>query len=189
MMKSEMKQRKSNLKHCFLQNIDIRRSALSKNQAILCAGKQYFRCAIGKNGMSAFKREGDGKTPIAKMRIISGFQKPTRRIRPACSVVIKIMGLKDGWCDEANDRNYNRPVKLPYPASCETMLRKDCLYNIGFILDYNIRPRQKNRGSAIFFHLARENYSGTQGCIALSQRDMLRLLPFLSTKTRLNVVG
>lgn len=187
-MKNVMKRRKCNLKHRFLHNVDVRRSPMGKNRAILRAGRFSFQCAIGKNGMTALKRESDGKTPIAKMRIIKGYQKPTRRIMPLCLVPIKKVGKTDGWCDAVNDRNYNRPVKLPYPASCETMLRQDCLYNIGFILDYNLRPRRQNCGSAIFFHLAKPNYCGTQGCIALSERDMLRLLPFLSTKTRLNIL-
>lgn len=183
-----MKQQKSNLKHRFLDNIYVYRSPMGKDKAILWAGKYRFFCAIGKNGITALKREGDGKTPIAKMRIIYGFQKPTRRIRARCRVPIKIIKADDGWCDAPDDRNYNRPVKLPYCASSETMQRQDELYNIGFVLDYNICPRRRNGGSAIFFHVAKPNYKGTQGCIAISERDMMRVLPLLSTRTLIHIL-
>ena len=91
------------------------------------------------------------------------------------------------WCDDSGDRNYNRPVRLPYGRSREGMWRDDRLYDIG-LLDYNIRPRVEGRGSAIFFHLAREDLSPTAGCVALKRADMRRLLPRLSRRAVM-VVG
>ncbi len=88
----------------------------------------------------------------------------------------------DGWCEVSNDRNYNRKVRIPYGASHETMWRKDDLYDVCIVMDWNIRPRRRAKGSAIFFHLARPGYTPTEGCIALSRADMDRLLPYLSDR-------
>lgn len=82
----------------------------------------------------------------------------------------------DGWCDAPADRNYNRPVRLPYAASTERMWRSDHLYDLVIILDYNIWPRQRGRGSAIFLHIAREGFQPTEGCIALRSQDLEKLL-------------
>lgn len=82
----------------------------------------------------------------------------------------------DGWCDAPADRNYNRPVRLPYSASTERMWRSDHLYDLVIILDYNIWPRQRGRGSAIFLHIARDGFQPTEGCIALRRQDLGKLL-------------
>ena len=93
-----------------------------------------------------------------------------------------------GWCEVPDDRNYNRPVRLPYPVSHEYMQRPDRLYDACLVLDWNIRPRRRGRGSAIFFHLARPDFTPTQGCVAVSARTMARLLPLLSDRTVVRVV-
>ena len=93
-----------------------------------------------------------------------------------------------GWCEVPDDRNYNRPVKIPYGASHERMKRDDRLYDACIVLDWNIRPRRRGRGSAIFFHLARPGFTPTQGCVAVTAKVMARLLPHLSSRTVMKVV-
>ena len=93
----------------------------------------------------------------------------------------------DGWCDEPADRNYNRPVRLPYSASAETMLRNDEAYDVAIVLDWNIRRRARGRGSAVFLHIAPPGHPPTEGCVAISPRDMARLPPHLSVKTVLRI--
>jgi L,D-peptidoglycan transpeptidase YkuD (ErfK/YbiS/YcfS/YnhG family) len=88
---------------------------------------------------------------------------------------VRAIGRSDGWCDAPGDRNYNRPVRQPYPASAEPLWRGDELYDLVVVLDYNLRPRVRGRGSAIFMHVARPGYRPTEGCIAL-RRDHLQLL-------------
>jgi L,D-peptidoglycan transpeptidase YkuD (ErfK/YbiS/YcfS/YnhG family) len=90
-----------------------------------------------------------------------------------------------GWCDAPCDRNYNRPVGLPYRASAERMWRDDDLYDAVLVLDYNITPRVRGAGSAIFLHIARPGYAPTEGCVAISKRDMRMLLSNLRSGTRL----
>mgnify|MGYP003888765875 CR=1 FL=1 len=97
------------------------------------------------------------------------------------------IGSNLGWCEVPDDRNYNRPVRMPYAASHETMRRADALYDVCIVLDWNIRPRRRGRGSAIFFHLARPGFPPTEGCVAVSRAVMLRLLPHLGPDTILTV--
>ena len=153
------------------------------------AGNLVLPCALGSAGISAIKREGDGATPLAAMRILSGYFRHgrfagVRRTRLAMAPI----GADLGWCDIPGDRNYNRPVRMPYRAGHERMKRDDRLYDACLVLDWNIVPRRRGRGSAIFFHLARPDFAPTQGCVAISPRAMARLLPHLSRETILKVV-
>jgi L,D-peptidoglycan transpeptidase YkuD (ErfK/YbiS/YcfS/YnhG family) len=158
-------------------------------QGFLRAGKLVFPCALGRGGITAAKREGDGATPLAAMRILAGYFRDdhfagARRTRLAMTPI----GPDLGWCEVPQDRNYNRPVRIPYGASHERMRRDDQLYDVCLVLDWNIRPRVRGRGSAIFFHLARPGFTPTQGCVAVSARTMARLLPLLSDRTTVKVV-
>jgi L,D-peptidoglycan transpeptidase YkuD (ErfK/YbiS/YcfS/YnhG family) len=87
-----------------------------------------------------------------------------------------VLRKSDGWCDSAFDRNYNRPVDLPYPDSAERLWREDGVYDVIVVLGYNDVPRIRNRGSAIFMHIARDRFEPTEGCVALRRDDLLRLL-------------
>ena len=98
---------------------------------------------------------------------------------PRAALPLRTIRPNDGWCDAVGDGQYNRPVSLPYHASAETMVREDRLYDAVLVLDYNITQRVQNRGSAIFFHIAKLGYEPTEGCIAVSPADMGRLLPYL----------
>jgi len=158
-------------------------------QGLLRAGSLVFPCALGRGGISANKREGDGATPLAAMRILCGYFRhdhfaQARRTR----LPMARIGPNLGWCEVPEDRNYNRPVRMPYGASHERMKRDDRLYDACLVLDWNIRPRRRGRGSAIFFHLARPDFTPTQGCVAITERAMARLLPHLTRKTVLKVV-
>jgi L,D-peptidoglycan transpeptidase YkuD (ErfK/YbiS/YcfS/YnhG family) len=159
------------------------------SQGFLQAGSLVFPCALGRGGISANKREGDGATPLAAMRILSGYFRDdhfagARRSRLAMAPI----GPDLGWCEVPDDRNYNRPVRIPYGASHERMKRDDRLYDACLVLDWNIAPRRRGRGSAIFFHLARPGFTPTAGCVAVTARIMARLLPHLSGRTVLKVV-
>ncbi len=146
-----------------------------------------FACALGRGGITANKREGDGGTPLASMRLLSGY---FRRGRFAMSSPLPLKAISPdlGWCEVPDDRNYNRPVAIPYGASHERMKRDDNLYDAVVVLDWNIRPRRRGRGSAIFFHLARPGFTPTQGCVAVTHAVMARLLPRLSRQTVLKVM-
>lgn len=149
-------------------------------------GGVVFPCALGRGGITAGKREGDGGTPLAAMRVLSGYFR-RGRFAPHTRLGMRAISPALGWCEVPDDRNYNRPVKLPYRASHERMLRDDRLYDACIVLDWNIRPRRRGRGSAIFFHLARPGFTPTEGCVAVTAAAMRRLLPRLSRRSVLRV--
>jgi len=167
--------------------IDVRPRPGHATQGQLIAGGMVLRCALGRGGITAFKREGDGGTPLAQMRLLHGYKRPDKRVQGGGGLKLRALRQNDGWCEVGNDRNYNRHVRIPYGASHETMWREDDLYDVCIVMDWNIRPRLRGRGSAIFFHLARPGYTPTEGCIALSRGDMDRLLPHLSDQTVIRV--
>jgi L,D-peptidoglycan transpeptidase YkuD (ErfK/YbiS/YcfS/YnhG family) len=96
--------------------------------------------------------------------------------RPRTQLPVRAIRVSDGWCDDPVEANYNRLVTLPAARSAEGLWRADRLYDVVVVLGYNDRPRVKGRGSAVFVHLARPGYTPTDGCIALSRRDLVRLL-------------
>ena len=133
------------------------------------------------------KREGDGASPTGVWVLGQAYFRPDRMMRPRTQLPLRALRLSDGWCDARGDRNYNRPVRHPYPASAEHLWRPDGLYDLVVVLRYNERPRIKGRGSAIFLHCASAGTKPTEGCIAVSRRDLVRLLPRLSQKTTLRI--
>lgn len=158
----------------------IRGLSRARSQGKLCLGNLTLRCAVGSGGRRPKRREGDGVTPIGRFAIRQVLYRPDRIGRPRTALPVTALSRGDGWCDEPADRNYNRPVGLPYPASHECLWREDGLYDIVVVLGYNDMPRSRGRGSAIFLHLAQADYAPTAGCIALSRADMLRLLAHLA---------
>jgi L,D-peptidoglycan transpeptidase YkuD (ErfK/YbiS/YcfS/YnhG family) len=136
------------------------------------------RCALGKTGVIAAvdKREGDGKSPLGTWPMLRVVYRADRGAAPETRLPVAPIQRDDGWCDAPGDANYNRPVKLPYPASHEEMWREDGLYDVVVILGHNDSPAVPGRGSAIFMHCARPDYGPTQGCVALAKPDLLQVL-------------
>ena len=140
-------------------------------------GQRWYAVALGRSGRRPRKREGDGATPVGTWHVIAVLYRPDRTARPRTGIFpVRRIAQRDGWCDAEGDRNYNRPVRLPYPASAERMWREDGLYDIVVVLDHNQRPRVQGGGSAIFMHVARAGYAPTEGCIALARGDLMMLV-------------
>jgi L,D-peptidoglycan transpeptidase YkuD (ErfK/YbiS/YcfS/YnhG family) len=171
-----------------LTRITVRPRPGKPSQGLLVAGHSVYPCALGRGGISSNKREGDGATPLGPMRILSGYFRGDHVAARRTRLGMTPIGASLGWCEVPDDRNYNRPVKIPYGASHETMRREDRLYDYCLVLDWNISPRRRGRGSAIFFHLARPGLMPTQGCVAVTAKVMARLLPYLSDRTVLRVM-
>ena len=154
----------------------------------LVGGGFDLAATIGRSGLSALKREGDGASPRGRFRIVGGFYRPDRfGSRPRAGIPLVPLRPDDGWCDDPAHPLYNRPARLPLRASAETMRREDGLYDVVIVTDHNQRPRVRGRGSAIFFHIAREGFSPTQGCVAIAPAAMRRLLPRLAREVELTI--
>lgn len=146
-----------------------------------------FRCAVGRGGVSSAKREGDGATPIGTWPVRRLLYRPDRGLRPVTTLQTSALRPEDGWCDAPTDPNYNRMVRHPYPASAEHLWRRDSIYDLIVVIGYNDAPVVPGKGSAIFLHIARPDYSPTAGCVAFSRRDLVTILGLLSPASRLVV--
>jgi len=134
------------------------------------------RAAIGPAGIAVKGGEGDGLTPRGRFAVREIFYRADRIAAPRTSLPLRRIAPDDGWCDAPSDPNYNRLVKLPYPASAEHMWREDHLYDLVAVLGYNDDPVVAGKGSAIFLHLAKPDYSPTQGCVVLATGDLLEAI-------------
>lgn len=173
-----------------MKHIYVNRRPGHSSQGLLRAGPLVLACAIGRSGSIVDKREGDGASPRGVWGLREAFYRADRLVRPTTRLPLRALRPDDGWCDAAFDRNYNRHVRHPYPASAESMWRGDGLYDIVIVAGYNDRPRVQGRGSAIFVHVAGEDASGlrpTEGCVAL-RLDALRLLiSWIGPETKLHI--
>ena len=151
-------------------------------------GPHDWRCAVGKAGFVEAKREGDGGTPIGVWPLRRLLYRADRLAPPNTALPCLAIGPNDGWCDAPDDPAYNRPVSLPYPASHEVLCREDALYDLVVVLGYNDAPPVPGLGSAIFLHLARDDYGGTEGCVALARDHLLTLLSEAAPGDALRIV-
>jgi len=145
-------------------------------------------CSLGKSGTCTFKNEGDGATPVGKFELLYGLYRKDRVTLPATQFPFFEIKEDNGWCDGPKHPQYNQPVRLPFAASHEKMFRKDGVYDICIILNYNIWPISQNRGSAIFFHLMNEEKGPTEGCVAIEKDQMLKLIPHLKPGMMMNII-
>jgi L,D-peptidoglycan transpeptidase YkuD (ErfK/YbiS/YcfS/YnhG family) len=161
--------------------------SLAARAGTLRLGSLSFPCALGRGGCRVRKREGDGATPVGSWRLREVLYRADRLCRPRTRLPVTPLRRDAGWCDAPGDRNYNRLVTLPYPAGAEHLWRADRLYDLVVVLDYNVRPRVRHRGSAIFLHVASAGLTPTEGCIALARAHLLRLLRAVGREARLTV--
>lgn len=154
---------------------------------MLTLGDKQFRCALGKNGVSTNKIEGDGATPAGTFQIREVFYRADRAPKPESVFRTTSLKPEDGWCDAPEDPNYNRRVTLPYPAHAENLWREDEIYDVIAVLGYNDNPPIPGKGSAIFMHVARVDYSPTEGCVALALADIFAVLREADRETKLDV--
>lgn len=155
----------------------------------LSFGPLRYRCALGKGGVRADKSEGDGATPVGRFALRQLFYRPDKLSAPACRLMKSAIRPQDGWCDDPEHPDYNRLVSLPHPARCETMWRQDECYDLVVPLGYNDDPPVAGRGSAIFLHVARADYTPTEGCVALAKSDLLTLLAALPAGIEIAIAG
>lgn len=141
------------------------------------------KAAIGRGSVKPLKREGDGGTPLGRFPVRLVLYRSDNIPRPRTLLPVRAIRADDGWCDDPKDRNYNRLVRLPSKRSAEGLMRDDGLYDLVLVLGYNDRPRIRGKGSAIFMHLARAGYTPTEGCVALSRRDLLAVLAEIKNGT------
>ncbi|WAC28392.1 L,D-transpeptidase family protein [Ancylobacter sp. SL191] len=153
----------------------------------LLVGAIRIPVALGRSGIHALKREGDGVTPAGIWHAREVRYRADHGMRPSTALPVRRTRPEDGWCDDPADGRYNRPVRLPFAASHEEMWRTDGLYDLVVVLDHNERPRKTRGGSAVFLHLARPGFEPTAGCVAFRRRDLRWLLARITPRTAIKV--
>jgi L,D-peptidoglycan transpeptidase YkuD (ErfK/YbiS/YcfS/YnhG family) len=156
-------------------------------QAILIAGGTAIPAAIGRAGIIANKREGDGGTPRGKFHPVRVWWRADRGTAPRTLLPLRQIRGDDAWSEDPADRNYNRAVKRSGKMPGDRLTRSDHLYDIIVEIDHNRRPRIAGRGSAVFLHLARAGYAPTAGCVALDRGRLRWLLARLGPRTVIEI--
>ena len=143
-----------------------------------------FKCALGKAGIGNKKVEGDNITPNGIFRIVKIYYRKDRVKKLSSKFKLIKINEKMAWCDDPKSRKYNQLIKLPTKYSHEILYRRDNIYDLIFVLNYNMKPIIKNKGSAIFIHVAKKNYKKTAGCIALKKSDLIFLVKEINENTK-----
>jgi len=165
--------------------IAIRTAAGDRRRGWLRVWDQIIPVALGRGGVLANKREGDGGTPRGVFRPRRLWWRADRHPRPRTFLPVRPIGPEDAWCEDPADRHYNQPVRLRGDRPGDRLARNDHLYDFIIEIDHNTRPRIAGRGSAVFLHLARTNFGPTAGCVAMTRPAMLRLLQRIGPRTRI----
>src|SRR5262249_51794882 len=138
-----------------LANLNVRTRPGNRREGWLLAGSRPIKVAIGRGGIKANKREGDGATPAGRYRLGGRWWRADRMPRPRTMLPARRITAADGWCEDPSDRRYNRPIRLLTGQPGDRLMRTDALYDLIIEIDHNQRPRVAGRGSAVFIHVAR----------------------------------
>ena len=143
-----------------------------------------FRCSLGKAGVGKKEKEGDKITPKGTYKIVKIYYR-NDRIKKILSNFRLIKIKKNmAWCDDPKSKEYNQLVKLPSKYRYEELNRKDNIYDLVLVLNYNMKPIIKNKGSAIFIHIANKNYKKTAGCIGLKKSNLINIIKKIKKNTK-----
>lgn len=155
------------------------------SDGVLRVGDRRYPCAIGRGGFKLDKHEGDGATPIGAYHLKRVYYRPDKGPVPTTNLPTQPITPRDGWCDDPTDPQYNRMVSLPFANSHEKMWRDDALYDVVVEISHNDNPPIPGAGSAVFMHIAKPDYSPTEGCVALKQSDLMEILKVASPETKI----
>src|SRR5262245_17806789 len=167
--------------------VRVRTRPGSRTRGVLLVGHIAIPVVLGRTGIRANKREGDGATPRGRFRLRRLWWRADRNPRPRTLLPTRRIDPHIAWCEDTSDRRYNRPFRRSANEPGDRLWRDDRLYDFIIEIDHNTRPRVAGRGSAVFLHLARPDRSPTAGCVALAPNDFRRLLPLLGPRTRIEV--
>ena len=146
------------------------------------------KCALGKRGIGLKRREGDLITPKGTFKIKQIFYRYDRIKKLETSIKKYKINKKMGWCNDTNSKYYNKLVKYPFSFKSENLYRKDNIYDIILVLNYYMSPTKKKKGSAIFLHVSKNNYSDTEGCVAIRKKDLRKLLKKITKTTKVKII-
>ncbi len=170
-----------------LRNLNLRTTPGNPRQGWLSAGPRFIKVALGRAGIKANKREGDGATPTGRYRLVRLWWRPDRLPQPRTLLPVRPITAQDGWCEDPSDRRYNRPIRISPGRPGDRLRRADALYDLIIEIDHNTRPRVAGRGSAVFVHVARADLAPTAGCVSLPINTLRQLVARLGPKTTITI--
>ena len=157
------------------------------NKKYLTYNNYKVKCSIGKRGIGRKTKEGDLITPKGKYTIKYVLYRKDRVKKIQTKIKTIVIRNNMGWCDDPKSKNYNKLIKLPSAFGHEKLFKKENVYDIILVLNYNMNPVVKNKGSAIFIHVVKGNYKKTEGCIALKKIHLLKILKILKKNTKVKI--
>ena len=156
-----------------------------KNKHTLQLDDFYFKCCIGKKGITKRKEEGDYKTPLGTFAIEELFFRKDRIKKPETSLTTIEIKQSMGWCDDINyPKKYNQQIKIDSNIKHEKLRRSDNKYDLLIPISYNRKNPKVGLGSCIFIHLTKD-YKPTAGCIALKKKDFLIMLKLIKKNSKI----
>ena len=173
--------------HSTFAQLRVRPRPGNRSQGWLTAGPHAIRVALGRGGIRANKREGDGGTPRGRFRLVRLWWRADRHAHPPTLLPTRRITPDIGWSEDPHDRRYNRPFRRGPDAPGDRLCREDQLYDFIIEIDHNTRPRVAGRGSAVFVHVARPGMAPTAGCVALTPDALRRLVSALSARTEIDI--
>ena len=176
------------MKRAAFHSLWVRAKPGQRTRGWLLAGPLAVPVALGRGGIRANKREGDGGTPRGTFQLRRLWWRADRMARPMTHLPVRSIRSDDGWCEDPRDRHYNQPIRLKPDHAGDRLKRADHLYDLIVELDHNTRPRIAGRGSAVFVHMARPGFAPTAGCVALKADTLRRLIARIGPRTRI-VIG
>ncbi|MBW7972845.1 L,D-transpeptidase family protein [Bradyrhizobium sp. BR 10289] len=171
-----------------LSIVRVKPAAGNPRRGWLTAGALTIPVALGRGGILANKREGDGGTPRGSFRLRQLWWRGDRHSRPQTFLPARAITSTDAWCEDPGDRHYNQWIRREEGEGGDRLKRADHLYDFIIEIDHNTRPRIAGRGSAVFLHLARDNFGPTAGCVSMTKAAMLQLLRRIGPRTRI-IIG
>ena len=144
-----------------------------------------IKCSIGKRGIKIKKKEGDKITPKGNFKIKHIFYRKDRVPTLITKINKTPINKNMGWCDDPKSKYYNKLVKFPFKYSAENLFRKDNIYDIILVLNFNMNPIKRNKGSAIFIHVAKKNLSPTKGCVAIKKKELKKIVRLISKNVKI----
>ena len=156
------------------------------NKKYLKYNRLKVKCAVGKKGIGYKRKEGDLITPSGQFNIKYILYRKDR-IKISTKIKKKVIKKNMGWCDDPESNHYNKLIKLPFTYKYEKLFKKENVYDIILVLNYNMNPIKKNKGSAIFIHVAKSNFKKTKGCVAIKKLDLIKLIKEISPNTKVMI--
>ena len=170
-----------------LSAIYVRTAPGTRTKGWLRAGQLIWPVALGRGGILANKREGDGGTPRGTFRPVRLWWRADRYPRPPSRLPVRRITPADAWCEDCADRRYNRAIQVPAGQAGDRLYREDHLYDFVVEIDHNTRPRVAGRGSAVFLHLARPGLAPTAGCVTMPKEKFWQLLKKIGPRTQIDI--